>query len=395
MRFFLNLFYWVDYCRQWTPSQRRDFLRWKWRRLKNSLARLLGFSSSAVPAMEVENLIDLAALPEQQRDLWQAHIRALMKFSPSPIPGRVHLFRSPGHPLWCSFEPDYGWGDLARGGVNVAVVRGSARKNSRGAVGRRNCRGHQERSSRTLAKRIWRFGSRSSKDAPMQIDLPVAHAAPVPRESTIGVETRCLPVALTARVDGKEVSNVALAALNLVLGRYSAQDDILVGIQIGGGQEPENTVVLRTNIAGNPTGRELLARVRAAISSARQHDSVPFKDVLAELCPGAAGGSQPSLQIFFAHGTMPHPEKFDLRFCWIDNEAGAALRLEYREDLFDRAAMRRMLGHMEVALQRLLESPEKPASSLSILTPAEADLLSAWNRTEARFSGGQNFISVV
>jgi thioesterase domain-containing protein/acyl carrier protein len=126
--FVRNLVCWADYCRQWTASQRRDFLRWKWGRLKHWLACRLGTAPSDVPPLEADNLIDLSSLPEQQRELWQSHIRALMRFHPQPYSGRVHLFRSPGHPLWCSFEPDYGWGDLARQGVAITVVHGAHEK---------------------------------------------------------------------------------------------------------------------------------------------------------------------------------------------------------------------------------------------------------------------------
>jgi amino acid adenylation domain-containing protein/FkbH-like protein len=127
-RFFRNLLYWADHCRQWTAPQRRDFLKWKWGRFKRGVTRLFGARPSDVPPVEVENLIDLSAVPEQQRELWQTHIHALMKFHPQPYAGRVHLFRSPGHPLWCSFESDYGWGEFARQGVAITVVQGAHEK---------------------------------------------------------------------------------------------------------------------------------------------------------------------------------------------------------------------------------------------------------------------------
>ena len=127
-RFFRNLLYWISYCRQWTLEQRRDFVRWKWSRLKAWLSPSPRSSQAETPQIDADKLIDLASLPEQQRGLWQAHIRALMNFHPRPYSGRVHLFRSPGHPLWCSFEPDYGWGELARGGVSITTVSGAHEK---------------------------------------------------------------------------------------------------------------------------------------------------------------------------------------------------------------------------------------------------------------------------
>ena len=190
--------------------------------------------------------------------------------------------------------------------------------------------------------------------------------------------------------------SLALAALNIVLHRYSGQDDILVGVQTAGNQTPANVVVLRTSLAGNPSGRELLDRVRAAKMAALQHGDLPFQDLLAELCPSPEPGSHPLVQIFFTHGLRPAPEGFDLRLCLIDNEAGCpALRLEYATDLFNRAAMQRMLGHLEMALQRIMSAPERPLSELSILTPAESDLLLVeWNRTERDYPRAKTLIQL-
>ena len=62
--------------------------------------------------------------PEEQRKLWEIHIRALINYIPKPYLGSVTLFRSKAHPLLCSFDAKYGWGDLVRGGVHVKVVSG-------------------------------------------------------------------------------------------------------------------------------------------------------------------------------------------------------------------------------------------------------------------------------
>src|ERR1700692_341524 len=60
-RFVRNLFYWADYCRQWTPTQRHDFVRWKFARLKHWLTRLGGMVSRDTPQVEAENLVDLSS----------------------------------------------------------------------------------------------------------------------------------------------------------------------------------------------------------------------------------------------------------------------------------------------------------------------------------------------
>src|SRR5262249_32851544 len=131
-RFLRNLFYWATYFRQWTSSQRREFFRWKWRRLKQRFGfgtRTAQMSSTLSDlADDIGDLVDLSAFSKEERAVWESHIRALLNYHPQPFPGRVHLFRSPGHPLWCSFDPDYGWGELAKGGVDVRIIPGAHEK---------------------------------------------------------------------------------------------------------------------------------------------------------------------------------------------------------------------------------------------------------------------------
>lgn len=124
LRFGRNLLYWVDYFRHWMPAQRREFFRWKKEILKQRIARLLGRDSNPPLKIDADNLVDLSSFPTDQRKLWRIHIDSLLKYHPQRYTGRVHLFRSPGHPLICSFEPDYGWGGLAAGGVDISIVPG-------------------------------------------------------------------------------------------------------------------------------------------------------------------------------------------------------------------------------------------------------------------------------
>jgi amino acid adenylation domain-containing protein len=124
LKFLRNLCYWPSYVLGWTPEQRRAFFHWKARLIKKKLSRLFSATRRTSSKVDVENLVDLSMYPEEQRALWEIHIRALMNYMPKPYPGGVTLFRSRGHQFLCSFDPQYGWGELVRGGVQVKVVSG-------------------------------------------------------------------------------------------------------------------------------------------------------------------------------------------------------------------------------------------------------------------------------
>ncbi len=121
----------------------------------------------------------------------------------------------------------------------------------------------------------------------------------------------------------------------------------------------------------------------------------PFVKVIAELCPTPDPAFHPLAQIIFTSTNVPAPEGIDLRLSFSPDERGASLRVEYAEDLFDRAAMRRMLGHIETVLSWLTRDPAQPLSQLSILTSAESELiLNEWTRTEKSFPREKTLIQL-
>lgn len=108
---------------RWSRAHRREFVRWRWRSLKAALGRRLSRAGAQAAMPRADELVDLSACPDDQRALWDAHIRALARYRPRPFTGRVTLFRSRIHPLFCSFDERYGWGELA-GDVSVRIVPG-------------------------------------------------------------------------------------------------------------------------------------------------------------------------------------------------------------------------------------------------------------------------------
>ena len=127
-RLLKNLLYWAKYVRQWSPSQRKEFFRWKRSILLSKLRLGRDSTPRAGANVDVRDLVDLSSYTPEQQQVWEMHIRALLEYHPQPFGGRVNLYRSPGHPLWCSFDPDYGWGDFAKRGVEVSIVPGAHEK---------------------------------------------------------------------------------------------------------------------------------------------------------------------------------------------------------------------------------------------------------------------------
>ena len=125
VRFLANACLWFDYFRRWTPEQRRNFMRRKSRVMKKKLKGIIGLPNRDAPGIEAEDLIDLSPYPEYQRRLWDTHIRASRAYRPKPYPGHITLFRTRIHTFFCSFDPAFGWGDLAAGGVTVKMVPGA------------------------------------------------------------------------------------------------------------------------------------------------------------------------------------------------------------------------------------------------------------------------------
>ena len=124
-KFLVNFAYWLScFVFRWTWRERQEFIRWKLRIMRRRSAEASNQKQPEVALGDVDQLVDLAAYSDERRDLWRAHVKALIEYRPQKYEGRVTLFRTRGHPFMCSFDRQYGWGELARGGVAVNIVRG-------------------------------------------------------------------------------------------------------------------------------------------------------------------------------------------------------------------------------------------------------------------------------
>ncbi|MDT8912008.1 non-ribosomal peptide synthetase [Amycolatopsis sp. PS_44_ISF1] len=210
------------------------------------------------------------------------------------------------------------------------------------------------------------------------------------------------------RAEGITLFMGLLAPLQVLLGRYADERDVAVGTLVGGRTRPEldevvgyfvNTVVLRTDLYGDPTWRELLARVREVARQAYAHQELPFEKLVAELGPERDLSRNPLFQVLFALHEEPAAghltelcdrrelegrlgtARFDLAVEVTDHVAGGlGVSVEYATDLFDADFVRGLGRHFLRVIEQMVSGPATPLSELELVTADE--LRAATGRAE-------------
>jgi amino acid adenylation domain-containing protein len=204
-----------------------------------------------------------------------------------------------------------------------------------------------------------------------------------------------------AHKEGVTLFMVLLAAFQILLYRYSHQEDITVGSLVAGRNRIElenliglfiNFVALRTDLGGNPNFKELLQRVRAVSLEAYANSDLPFDKLLEYLNFSRSLSYKPLFQVMFILENTPnHPLEMEGMTGVsqkIDNlQSGMDLTLQLQEynddirgtltystDLFDRETITRMLNHFQILLEAIAANPEQPIANLPILTRSEQEL---------------------
>ena len=140
-------------------------------------------------------------------------------------------------------------------------------------------------------------------------------------------------VRAVARREGVTPFMTLLAAFQLVLGRWSGQDDFAVGAPVANRNRPEterligyfvNMIALRADLSGNPTAREFLARVREVALEAFENQEVPLEVLIPALGPRRDASRSPLFQVMFVlqNNPMPAVGPLDLAFSPLDIDQG-------------------------------------------------------------------------
>jgi amino acid adenylation domain-containing protein len=251
--------------------------------------------------------------------------------------------------------------------------------------------------------------------APELLELPADHPRPpVPtfRGGAIPVDLsadRVERLRELARAEGASLFVVVLAAFQVLLSRWSGSEDLVVGTHTAGRTRPEteeaiglftNTLVVRTDLSGDPSFRTLAGRVRERVLGAYEHQDVPFERVVAAVKPERNLSHSTLFQVVFllggnesapavdARGIAAEPTvtRFDLTLrLHPDARGGLSGALEYSADLFERGTVRRMVEHLERVVEQVCADPDRTISRVKLMGTAERARVLAWNRTTAAF----------
>ena len=257
---------------------------------------------------------------------------------------------------------------------------------------------------------------RARLDGIETLDLPLDHPRP-PVQSFAGASAaRPLSSALSDQVRslcrkaGVTPFMLTLAAFQVLLARYSGQTDVVVGTPVAGRTRTEvepligffiNTLVLRTDLSGDPSFLELLRRVKETALAAYAHQDLPFEKLVEELQPDRDMTRNPLFQVSFQMLSLPtrgvqfeggltlRPQnqplqttRFDLEMQVTDGEQ-MSLVLCYNTDLFEHATIERLLRHYETLLTAVVADSAMPIGMLPIMEAVETANVVRLSRPEA------------
>ena len=248
------------------------------------------------------------------------------------------------------------------------------------------------------------------------LQLPTDHPRPAVQSHRGAYEVLLMPKTLTeevkalSRQEGVTLFMVLLTAFKVLLHRYSGQDDIVVGSPFMGRTHREtekligyftDVLVLRTDLSGDPTFREVLHRVREVALGAYNHPYIPFENLSNEIGIERTRSLNALFQVMFVLLNVPINDfripglevspiavhhagsKFDLGLTALERPEGLGVSLEYSTDLFDDSTAKRLLRQFQRVLERILENPARPISEMPLLTHEEKQrLLIEWNDTK-------------
>ncbi|MGZ5560735.1 MAG: amino acid adenylation domain-containing protein, partial [Methylobacter sp.] len=261
------------------------------------------------------------------------------------------------------------------------------------------------------------------KDAPDHLQLPVTGRTAPEQNYKGGVYSFELPEILTARLNtlsrqqGASLFMTLLAAFNVLLHRYSSQNDICIGTPVANRNRQElecligcfvNTLVLRSDLSGNPAFTALLSATKKTVLDAQANQNLPFDKLVEELGTVRDLNRTPLFQVMFVMQNTPSGQlalpglevklesadtqtaKFDLTLLFTEQDGSLHGQFEYNSNLFDEAAVQRMAGHYRVLMEGIVEQPELGINDLPLMQDQERKrIINDWGVKKTAYSPTQ------
>jgi amino acid adenylation domain-containing protein len=251
------------------------------------------------------------------------------------------------------------------------------------------------------------------------LELPIDHPRPALQSFRGRTLRKHLSADLTgelkalAQSTGATLFMVLEAAFALLLSRLSRQSDIPIGTPIANRTTSDlepligffaNTLILRNDLSGNPTVRELLQRTKQLALEVYRNQEIPFENLVEAVQPNRTLSHSPLFQVMFSLQNTPETAlklpsltltsvaipnetaKFDLSLLMQEVAGELVANWEYNCDLFEAETSDRFAGHFQTLLARMVQQPDAPIASLSLLSDAEyQQIIHTWNATEVEW----------
>ncbi|MBW4672721.1 MAG: amino acid adenylation domain-containing protein [Desmonostoc geniculatum HA4340-LM1] len=265
------------------------------------------------------------------------------------------------------------------------------------------------------------------KDASPLLELPTDYPRPAQQSYQGARHLYSLSPELTLAIktlnqqQGTSLFMTLLAALSILLSRYSRQNDLCIGSPIANRTHSQtesligffvNTLVLRNQIKPEQNFIEFLQQTRQTCLDAYSHQDIPFEFLVEKLQPERSMSHNPLFQVMLAlenneNADLSLPEleiewlgvtcpfaKFDLALMAVESDNQLNLSWEYATDLFEKSTIQRMAEQFEVLLQGIINNANQPIKTLPLMTAAELLQLQCWNQTQTEYPEDKTLVDL-